>query len=127
MDRNPDMPISDLRRALPRTWATPTMSPFYADTENYDALARLVIKLEAKHAAGDTLGGKAIKEPVTVNGARVILEDGGWGLIRASSNTPNLVVVGESPVSKEAMRDISTDLDAIIKTEGSVGEHDRKI
>ena len=127
MDRNPDMKMSDLRKALPKTYATPTMSPYCADTEKYDVLARLVDKLVAKHKAGDKIAGRAIKEVVTVNGARVILENGGWGLVRASSNTPNLVVVCESPESDDEMRAIFADIDAVIRTEPLVGEYDQTI
>ncbi len=127
MDRNPDMSMSDLRKALPRTWATPTMSPYCADTEKYDTLARLVDKLVAKHEAGDTIAGRTIKEVVTVNGARVILDNGAWGLVRASSNTPNLVVVCESPESDAEMRAIFADIDAVIRTEPNVGDYDQTI
>ena len=127
MDRNPDMKMSDLRKALPRTWSTPTMSPHCADTEKYDTLKRLVEKLEAKHEAGDKIAGRGIKEVVTVNGARVILDNGAWGLVRASSNTPNLVVVCESPESEDEMRAIFADIDAVIRTEPSVGAYDQTI
>ena len=127
MDRNPDKSMSDLRRALPRTWATPTMSPYCADTEKYDVLARIVSKLEARAAEGGTLAGRAIAQLVTVNGARVILENGAWGLVRASSNTPNLVVVCESPESEDEMRQIFADLDAVIRTEDAVGDYDQTI
>ncbi len=127
MDRNPQMSMSDLRRALPRTWATPTMSPYCADTEKYAVLERLVAKLVAKAQAGDTLAERAIKEVVTVNGARVILDNGSWGLVRASSNTPNLVVVCESSESEAEMRAIFADIDAVIRTEPLVGEYDQTI
>ncbi len=127
MDRNPEKSLSDLRRDLGRTWSTPTMSPFCPDTEKYDVLARIVEKLEARAAEGGSLGGQAITGIVTVNGARVELENGGWGLVRASSNTPNLVVVCESPESEAQMRAIFEDLDAIIQTEPSMGEYDQKI
>jgi phosphomannomutase/phosphoglucomutase len=127
MDRNPDMKMSDLRKALPQTFATPTMSPYAADTEKYDILARLVDKLVAMAKAGGKIGGRAIKEVVTVNGARVILDNGGWGLVRASSNTPNLVVVCESPESDAEMRAIFADIDAVIRTEPGVGEYDQTI
>jgi phosphomannomutase/phosphoglucomutase len=127
MDRNPDMSMSDLRRALPQTWATPTMSPYAADTEKYDILARLVSKLAAKHSAGEKIAGLPIKEVVTVNGARVILDNGAWGLVRASSNTPNLVVVCESPTSEAEMRAIFKDIDAVIRTEPGVGDYDQTI
>ena len=43
---------------------------------------------------------------MTVNGVRVTVEDGTWGLVRASSNKPELVVVVESPVSEARMRDM---------------------
>ena len=127
MDRNPDMSMSDLRKALPKTWSTPTMSPYCADTEKYDVLERLVQKLVAKADAGDTFAGRAIKEVVTVNGARVILDNGSWGLVRASSNTPNLVVVCESSESEAEMRAIFADIDAVIRTEELVGDYDQTI
>ncbi|MEP2716826.1 phosphomannomutase/phosphoglucomutase [Pseudophaeobacter sp.] len=127
MERNPDMSMSDLRKALPKTWSTPTMSPYCADTEKYAVLERLVAKLVAKHEAGETLAGRAIKEVVTVNGARVILDNGSWGLVRASSNTPNLVVVCESSASEDEMRAIFADIDAVIRTEPLVGDYDQTI
>ncbi|WP_172982814.1 phosphomannomutase/phosphoglucomutase [Roseovarius bejariae] len=127
MDRNPDMSMSDLRRALPQTWSTPTMSPYCADTEKYEVLERLVAKLVAKHEAGEAIAGRPIKEVVTVNGARVILDNGSWGLVRASSNTPNLVVVCESSDSEAEMRAIFADIDAVIRTEPAVGDYDQTI
>ncbi|WP_171209952.1 MULTISPECIES: phosphomannomutase/phosphoglucomutase [unclassified Ruegeria] len=127
MDRNPDKSMSDLRKALPKTWSTPTMSPYATDTEKYDILARLVEKLVAKADAGDSFAGRAIKEVVTVNGARVILDNGSWGLVRASSNTPNLVVVCESSDSEDEMRAIFAELDAVIRTEPGVGDYDQTI
>lgn len=127
MDRNPDKSMSDLRRALPQTWSTPTMSPYCADTQKYDVLDRLVEKLVAKHESGETIAGRAIDNVVTVNGARVILDNGSWGLVRASSNTPNLVVVCESSQSDTEMRAIFKDIDAVIRTEPQVGEYDQTI
>jgi phosphomannomutase/phosphoglucomutase len=84
-----------------------------------------VAKLVAKAKAGDSMAGRAIKEVVTVNGARVILDNGGWGLVRASSNTPNLVVVCESPESDAEMRAIFAEIDAVIRTEPTVGDYDQ--
>ena len=57
---------------------------------------------EAAQAKGDKVAGQAIRDLVTVNGVRVTVEDGTWGLVRASSNKPELVVVVESPVSEAA-------------------------
>ncbi|MFD3189777.1 phosphomannomutase/phosphoglucomutase [Sedimentitalea sp. HM32M-2] len=127
MDRNPDKSMSDLRKALPQTFATPTMSPYCADTEKYDVLQRLVEKLEKLAETGGTVAGRPIDRVVTVNGARVILDNGAWGLVRASSNTPNLVVVCESPESDAEMRAIFADIDAVIRTEPAVGDYDQTI
>ncbi len=127
MDRNPEKSMSDLRRALPRTWSTPTMSPHCADTEKYAVLDRIVDRLSAMAADGGALAGRPITQVITVNGARVILDNGAWGLVRASSNTPNLVVVCESPESEAEMRAIFADLDAVIRTEPAVGDYDQTI
>ena len=127
MDRNPDMTMADLRRALPVTYATPTMSPFCPDLEKYDVLERLVERLVEMHEKGGKIAGRSIAQVVTVNGARVILDNGAWGLVRASSNTPNLVVVCESPTSDAEMRAIFADIDAVVRTEPSVGEYDQTI
>ncbi len=125
LDRNPDKTMSDLRRALPQTFSTPTMSPYCSDTEKYDVLERLVAKLVQRHKEGGTLAGRKIEQVVTVNGARVILDNGAWGLVRASSNTPNLVVVCESPESDAELRQIFADIDTVIRAEPSVGDYDQ--
>lgn len=121
MDRNPDKSMSDLRRDLPLTYAMPTMSPYASDTEKYNILERIVKKLEKV----TELAGRPVKEVVTVNGARVILDNGSWGLVRASSNTPNLVVVCESSESEAELRAIFADVDKVIRTEPEVGDYDQ--
>ena len=62
-------------------------------------------------ADGGKVAGQKIRDLVTVNGVRVTLEDGTWGLVRASSNKPELVVVVESPVSEANMKAIFADID----------------
>jgi len=121
MDRNPDKSMSDLRRDLPLTYAMPTLSPYAADEDKYDILARIVAKLETM----THLAGRKVDQVVTVNGARVILDNGSWGLVRASSNTPNLVVVCESADSEAELRRVFADLDAVIRTEPGVGKYDQ--
>lgn len=127
MDRHPEMSMSDMRKALPQTFSSPTMSPYCSDLTKYDVLERLVERLVKLHADGGSLGGQKIKQIVTVNGARVILENGGWGLVRASSNTPNLVVVCESPESQDQLKAIFADIDAVVRTESEVGEYDQTL
>ena len=67
---------------------------------------------EAAKAKGDKVAGQPIRDLVTVNGVRVTVEDGTWGLVRASSNKPELVVVVESPVSEARMREMFKAVDA---------------
>lgn len=123
MDRNPDKSMSDLRRALPVSYSSPTMSPYAADTEKYAILERIVAKLKPL----TEFAGRPVKEVVTVNGARVILDNGSWGLVRASSNTPNLVVVCESSESDAELRAIFHAIDAVIRTEPGVGDYDQTL
>jgi phosphomannomutase / phosphoglucomutase len=56
---------------------------------------------------------------------RVTLEDGTWGLIRASSNKPELVVVIESPQSEARMREMFAALDAVLRTHPEVGAYNQ--
>ena len=64
---------------------------------------------------------------MTVNGVRVVLEDGTWGLVRASSNKPSLVVVVESPASEANMRAIFNEIDTRFRKHPEVGEYDQRI
>ena len=68
-----------------------------------------------------------IKEILTVNGVRFVLEDGSWGLIRASSNKPSLVVVTESTSSNDGKKKIFNFIDKLLQGTGKIGEYDQKI
>ncbi len=127
LDENPDKSMADLRRDLPVTYSSPTMSPYCADDEKYEVLDRIVEKIQVHAADGKLIAGRSIAQVVTVNGARIILDNGAWGLVRASSNTPNLVVVCESPESSAELKAVFNDLDRIIRTEPSVGAYDQSL
>ena len=71
--------------------------------------------------------GQQITDIVTVNGIRIMVEDGTWGLVRASSNKPELVVVVESPVSDARMREMFKAVDAILREHPEVGEYNQTI
>jgi len=127
LDRNPDKSMADLRKALPKTWGSPTMSPYCADEEKYGVIERIVKDYETETERGEMICGQKVRELVTVNGIRVILEDGTWGLVRASSNTPNLVVVVESPTSDENKIAMFRDIERRLATYSEIGEFDQKI
>jgi phosphomannomutase/phosphoglucomutase len=117
LDRAPGKSMADLKNALPKTWSSPTMSPHCPDEAKYGIVAQVV-----KHVAG-----QPIRDLVTVNGVRVTVEDGSWGLVRASSNKPELVVVVESPVSEQRMHDLFEAMNVVLRTHPEVGEYNQKI
>ena len=57
----------------------------------------------------------------------LILENGSWGLVRASSNKPSLVIVTESTKSIDEMKTIFSFIDNVLKSTGKVGKYDQKI
>ncbi|RVA11126.1 phosphomannomutase/phosphoglucomutase, partial [Mesorhizobium sp. M7A.F.Ca.US.002.01.1.1] len=52
-------------------------------------------------------------------------EDGTWGLVRASSNKPELVVVVESPVSSQRRREMFEAVDAVLRRSPEVGAYNQ--
>jgi phosphomannomutase / phosphoglucomutase len=125
--RNPEKSMADLYRDLPKTWASPTMSPHCADEVKYTVADRVVERFKAMQARGEPLAGQPIRDLITVNGVRVTVEDGAWGLVRASSNKPELVVVVESPVSEARMRAMFEAVDAVLRESPEVGAYNQTI
>ncbi|WP_034999701.1 phosphomannomutase/phosphoglucomutase [Beijerinckia mobilis] len=127
LDRNPDKSMSDLYQALPKTWGSPTMSPHCDDEKKYDVVEKVVDRFKEMQAKGDLFTGQKIRDLVTVNGVRVTTEDGTWGLVRASSNKPELVVVVESPVSETRMRDMFAAVDGVLRENPGIGAYNQTI
>ena len=127
LDRSPGKSVADLRDALPKTWSSPTMSPHCDDEKKYDVVDRITEHYKRQKESGGRIAGQAIRDLITVNGVRVMLEDGTWGLVRASSNKPELVVVVESPTSEANMKAIFKDLDQQLSRFPEVGEYNQKI
>jgi phosphomannomutase/phosphoglucomutase len=127
LDRNPQKTMADLKNDLPKTWGSPTMSPFCPDDKKYGVIDHIIKLIETKHKSGEKLLGQKIIDVVTVNGVRFTLEDGTWGLIRASSNKPSLVVVVESPTSESNMRGMFAEIEKILALYPEIGEFDQKL
>jgi phosphomannomutase/phosphoglucomutase len=125
LDRNPQNSMADLYRALPLTYGTPTMSPHCADEVKYAVVDRVVADFQAMQRDGADFAGQKIASLITVNGVRVVAEDGTWGLVRASSNKPELVVVVESPVSSERRRQMFEAVDAVLRRSREVGAYNQ--
>ena len=103
------------------------MSPHCADEAKYDVVDEVVKHFDTAQKTGEKVAGQKIRDLVTVNGVRVTVEDGSWGLVRASSNKPELVVVVESPVSERRMHDMFEAMDSVLRTHPEVGEYNQKI
>src|SRR6266566_3251976 len=127
LDRAPGKSMADLKDALPKTWSSPTMSPHCSDEAKYGIVDSVVKHFEAMQNKGEKVAGQPIRDLVTVNGVRVTVEDGSWGLVRASSNKPELVVVVESPVSEARMHEMFEAMDSVLRTHPEVGEYNQKI
>ncbi len=127
LDRNPGKHMSDLEKQLPKTWSSPTMSPHCDDETKYGVVEKVVARLTAMRDAGEGLRGRRIVDVNTVNGIRITVEDGTWGLVRASSNKPELVVVVESPVSEARLREMFADVDRILRENPEVGAYNQTI
>ena len=124
---NQNQKMSEIIDELPKTYQTPTMAPFCKDEEKYKVVEEIVQKFEDLKVKKTKVDGLEIKKILTVNGVRFTLEDGSWGLIRASSNKPSLVIVTESPTSDERKKKIFEFIDNLLLKTGKVGEYDQKI
>ncbi len=124
---NQSKKISELMKELPITFQTPTMAPFCKDEEKYEVVDDMVKEIQKLQKENVKIAGKKITDVLTVNGVRFSLEDGSWGLIRASSNKPSLVVVIESPSSIEMKKAIFSFIDDMLRETGKIGEYDQKI
>jgi len=127
LDRNPGKSMADLYRDLPKTWGSPTMAPHCADEVKYEVVERVVKRFTEMRDRGETVAGQKIADLITVNGVRVVAEDGTWGLVRASSNKPELVVVVESPVSEARMREMFKAVDTVLRENPEVGAYNQTI
>ena len=122
-----DKRMSEIIDDLPITYQSPTMAPYCKDEEKYKIVDDIVKKIEEIKMQKIKIDNQEIKEILTVNGVRFSFEDGSWGLIRASSNKPSLVIVTESPKSNERKKKIFDFIDGLLQKTGKIGEYDQKI
>ena len=124
---NQDKKMSDIIKELPITYQTPTMAPFCEDEEKYKVVDTIVKEVQDLKQKNTKIDGQFITDILTVNGVRFSLEDGSWGLVRASSNKPSLVIVTESTTSDIRKKKIFEFIDALLQKTGKIGEYDQKI
>lgn len=84
-----EKPLSEIIASTPYYVSTPTIQVQTTDEDKYNVVDALVKEFKDE--------GYNV---VDINGARVYLE-GGWGLVRASSNTPTLVLRFEAKTQEQ--------------------------
>ena len=124
---NQNKKLNELVENLPQTFQSPTMGPFCKDNEKYKVIDELILKIKKIKNDKIKIDGLNIKDILTVNGIRFTLEDSSWGLVRASSNKPSLVVVTESPTSDARKKIIFEFINDLLQKTGKIGEYDQKI
>ena len=124
---NQNKKMNEIIKELPITYQSPTMAPFCKDKEKYSVVENLVKEIKKIKDKKIKIDDQEIKEILTVNGVRFSFEDGSWGLIRASSNKPSLVIVTESPTSDERKIKIFRFIDQMLQKTGKIGKYDQKI
>ena len=103
------------------------MAPYCKDHEKYKVVDEIIKEIKQIKNNKIKVDKQEIKEILTVNGIRFTLSDGSWGLIRASSNKPSLVIVTESPTSNERKLEIFKFIDQLLQKTGKIGKYDQKI
>ena len=124
---NQNKTMNEIINELPNTFQTPTMAPFCKDEEKYQVVEDLVKQVNDIKNTKTKIDNQEIIEVLTVNGIRFTFKDGSWGLIRASSNKPSLVVVTESPTSDKRKKKIFDFIDDLLQKTGKIGKYDQKI
>ena len=119
--------MNEIVNELPKTFQSPTMAPYCKDEEKYEVVENITKQIEKFKNTKTKIDNQEIKEILTVNGVRFSFDDGSWGLIRASSNKPSLVVVTESPTSNDRKIEIFRFIDKILQETGKIGDYDQKI
>ena len=124
---NKNKKMNEIINDLPITYQSPTMAPFCEDKEKYKVVEEIVKKIEKIKDQKQKIDGQEIKDILKVNGIRFSFDDGSWGLIRASSNKPSLVVVTESTKSNERKKKIFEFIDQLLQDTGKIGQYDQKL
>ena len=119
--------MDEIINELPKTYQSPTMAPYCKDEEKYNVVEEILSEIVKIKDDKIKIHNQEIKDILTVNGVRFTLEDGSWGLVRASSNKPSLVIVTESPKSNERKIEIFRFIDNLLQKTGKIGEYDQKL
>ena len=122
-----DKTLSEELAQQPKSYQSPTLEPSVNDDkEKYETADKVIAHFENLQKKKEKFAGLKIEELITVNGIRFMLEGGAWGLVRASSNQPNLVITCESFNTKREMYDIMEAIQEHLK-QYNIGEYDQEM
>tara|TARA_B100000678_G_scaffold276603_1_gene269613 strand:- start:517 stop:912 length:396 start_codon:yes stop_codon:yes gene_type:complete len=127
LQKNLPLKLSEIRTKIPRTYQSPTMAPFCKDEEKYEVVDDLIDKIQKIQKNDQTFAKLKIKSINTINGIRFEFENNSWGLIRASSNKPSLVIVIESFESEKEVKEIFNAINQLLESTGKVGKYDQSL
>lgn len=106
-----DKTVAELHDEVTTYVTSPTYNAHCADEVKYGVVEMVTAELKKKYGA---------KRVVDINGARVEFDDG-WGLVRASSNLPVLVLVFEGK-TRDRMEAIIAEFKTILSNYPEIGE-----
>jgi phosphomannomutase/phosphoglucomutase len=128
LDRTPNQTLAGHVASLPKTYVSPTMHRECPDDRKYIVADEMVTLIETMRSNGQTILDLTIADVSTINGVRFTLNDGTWGLVRGSSNKPEIVVVVESPVSAAQMHAMFDFIDQTLTARfAELGAYDQTI
>ena len=127
LDRNPGKSMSELYRALPKTWGSPTMSPHCDDEKKYGVVEKRVKRFEAMQREGATLTGRksAISSPSTACASRSKTEPGDLCAHPRTSRSSSSSSKARS--SEARMREMFAAIDGILRENPEVGAYNQTI
>jgi phosphomannomutase/phosphoglucomutase len=107
--------LSGLLDDLPQSFASPNRQPFVPDELKYSVADKIAAALEKR----SHFAGQEVARVDRLNGVRITFPDRSWLLVRASSNSPNLVIVAEAfDRDGSFLRLIDSDLRSLISELG---------
>ncbi len=117
--------LDEILNELPKTFQSPNMQPRCPDTVKYNIVEQLQAAYQEVFEKKMPIKGHQIVDIITVNGIRVTFDDESWFLVRASSNLPVLVVLGESFSTKRRLSSMMKEVVDRLRTYKEVGEFDQ--
>lgn len=125
---NYDRPLSQVMAEQLKSYQSPTLEPSTTnDTVKYRIVSEVIKRFRKIKDKRENFAGMRIKDIITINGVRFVFGNGSWGLVRASSNQPVLVISAESFSTRREMYDIIEAIQKMLSEFKDVGKYDQQL